>query len=850
MRSKPITLFAIKNRSKTLHAGVRPYLTPNPQGIIDEAAPLTQAVRKALATRLKKTIPIASIIALSSLEPKALAAPIILEDESFTFTSTEQIHDELRIIRGELIVDAGARLYTYAPLNILGSRETPGIVRIINGSAIQADGPVYVAPDAGGENVAALQVTGEKSKLIANGGLTIGVGSESAGYMEVLNKGSVNGFSDVSIGSAGGSGMLYVMGSGTLWTSTDNVQLGAGGEGSSSVLKVSDKAIFRASLIETFDNNSAWIVIGDYRRPTSAGQLDVNDIKLGSPESYLVLSHLDDNYSAAWNITGQGSLYSLKGTTELSGQNSYSGDTVVENSTLRAGSSEAFSQNSRHYVRSGGVLDLNGISQTVGGLHNAGTIYFNKSSNSAGTSLTVNGDYHGSGGTLIFNSALAADDSLTDSLHIKGNADGGTNVTVKNLGGQGANTIEGIRLISVDGQIAPGTEFRQTSRIVAGAYDYRLVQGGQGGSSKSWYLTSGVEPVDPPPPIDPSPPIDPLDPPPVLPAPPEPPVLPEPPTSVVRPEAGSYMTNLAATNEMFVHRLDDRTGEREYIDEVTGEKQLTTLWLRAGGGHEHSRDQSDQLENHENHYVLQLGGQLAKGSFTGEDGWHLGMMMGYGNSSSDTRSSLSRYDSKGNVDGYSVGVYGTWFQDERARKGAYVDTWLQHAWFDNRVDGDGLAKEDYNSKGLQASLESGYTFEFGEKEGNSLSVQPQAQVIWSGIKTDDHREDNGSKISAVGEDNVHTRLGIKLFKEVTHDSSGARWTPSVAANWHYNSKIYGVEMDDVTQSMEGVRNTGEVRLGMDGALTSHLSVSASISGLFGEEDYSNVGGFLGLAYRF
>lgn len=52
--------------------------------------------------------------------------------------------------------------------------------------------------------------------------------------------------------------------------------------------------------------------------------------------------------------------------------------------------------------------------------------------------------------------------------------------------------------------------------------------------------------------------------------------------------------NLAAANTMFNTRLHDRLGETHYVDALTGEKAVTSLWLRNVGGHTHQRDGSGQ----------------------------------------------------------------------------------------------------------------------------------------------------------------------------------------------------------------------------------------------------------------
>ncbi|MDN0121593.1 autotransporter outer membrane beta-barrel domain-containing protein, partial [Yersinia frederiksenii] len=114
----------------------------------------------------------------------------------------------------------------------------------------------------------------------------------------------------------------------------------------------------------------------------------------------------------------------------------------------------------------------------------------------------------------------------------------------------------------------------------------------------------------------------------------------------------------------------------------------------------------------------------------GMDRFHLGLMAGYGNSKSTTVSGLSGYNAKGTTEGYSTGVYGTWYANEADKSGLYVDGWAQYSWFDNTVNGQDLAAEEYKSKGVTASVESGYTFKVGENAAKNASyfIQPKAQV--------------------------------------------------------------------------------------------------------------------------
>lgn len=129
--------------------------------------------------------------------------------------------------------------------------------------------------------------------------------------------------------------------------------------------------------------------------------------------------------------------------------------------------------------------------------------------------------------------------------------------SVPSTGGTGAQKLNGIELIQVNG--ASARELTQEERIVAGAYDYSLVKG-EGQNSGNWYLTSQTTA--------------------------------EPDTSGEenrRPEAGSYIANLAAANNMFIMRLHERMGGTPYID-ARGENLLYSLWMRHGGGYNRARD--------------------------------------------------------------------------------------------------------------------------------------------------------------------------------------------------------------------------------------------------------------------
>ena len=464
--------------------------------------------------------------------------------------------------------------------------------------------------------------------------------------------------------------------------------------------------------------------------------------------------------------------------------------------------------------------------------------------------LTINEDFTGNGGKLVFNTVLNDDTSETDKLKVLGNTAGNAFVAVNNIGGTGAQTVEGIEIIEVAGN-SDGT-FEKAGRIVAGAYDYNVVQKGS-----NWYLTSFIPaPPDPedPDPVDPHDP-DPVDPDPVDPIIPEPeiPVAPPVTEQQYRPEAGSYLANNYAANTLFMTRLHDRLGETQYIDMLTGEKKVTSMWMRNVGAHTRFKDGSGQLKTQSNSYVLQLGGDLAQWSSDGLDRWHIGAMAGYANSQNRTQSSLTGYHSRGQVTGYSVGLYGTWYANDADKTGTYVDTWMLYNWFDNKVMGQEQAAEKYKSSGITASVEAGYSFKLGENERNSYWLQPKAQVVWMDVQADSHREANGTRVKDDTDGNLMTRLGVKAFingHNAIDDGKSREFQPFVEANWIHNTQTTRVKMDDVSNDMRGTKNIGELKVGVEGQITPRLNVWSNVAQQIGDKGYSDTRGMLGVKYNF
>ncbi|WP_140919742.1 autotransporter outer membrane beta-barrel domain-containing protein [Limnobaculum xujianqingii] len=608
-------------------------------------------------------------------------------------------------------------------------------------------------------------------------------------------------------------------------------------------------------------NSTGSLYIGSLLGDTisEAGYLNVSKVLFGEGQGSVNFNHSNTDYifdtPMESTVQGLGNVNVYSGVTILNPvdemqaevSNTYSGSTTVYGGELQAGRVNVFSANSFHDIQQNGLLNLNDYDQTIDSMHNAGTVSLSGTGAQTNTRLTISHDYVGNGGSLILDTVLGDDNSETDKVIIEGQASGLTYVMINNAGGTGGETVDGIEIITTQG--STDDAFVKGGRIVAGAYEYDVAKSGN-----NWYLVNYI----PQPPTEPEVPTE-----------PEIPVEPETPTptpeqpdegnggsdggiKVMRPESGAYIANLAAANTMFLSRLHDRLGETQYTDYLTGETKVTSMWLRQEGGHNRSRTQSGQAKTQTNRYVVQIGGDVAQWSTDGLDRLNLGVMAGYGYSHGNTDAKYSAYRSKNKVDGYALGLYGTWYANQADKSGLYVDSWVQYAWFDNTVQGDGLAQENYDSKGWLASLETGYSFKMGQSERVSYWLQPKAQVTWMGIHADKHYEANGTKVTGNG-DNLSTRLGLRAYRQghsEIDDNTGRVFQPFVEANWIYNSKNFGVAMNGVSDYQAGTRNIGEVKVGLEAHLNNNLNMWGSIGQQIGGEGYSDTQAIFGIKYSF
>ncbi|WP_447595834.1 autotransporter family protein [Stenotrophomonas rhizophila] len=432
--------------------------------------------------------------------------------------------------------------------------------------------------------------------------------------------------------------------------------------------------------------------------------------------------------------------------------------------------------------------------------------------------LTVTGDYAGSGGTLLFNTVLGDDASASDRLIVNGSTSGQTNVAVNNVGGAGAQTINGIQLIQVDG--ASNGEFNLAGRAVGGQYEYFLFKGGKADPNDGdWYLRSQLPDVGDPCDMDPS--------------------LPEcqPVVPVLRPEPGAYLANQAAATGMFDIALHDRTGGTARGSSERG------AWARVSRNQADYGVVGDQLSVNGDTDVLQLGTDV----FTWGEGarGQLGVMLGSGRANNTVTSRLTGYSAKGRVEGQSMGVYGSWLQDPSTTTGLYVDAWANHARYKNSVQGDALTKERYDSKTSSASVEAGYGFQVADGERMALFVEPQAQLRYTRFKADNHVEANGTVIDGGDADGLTSRVGMRVFGH-GNTEAGNRVQPFVSVNWIHASGDNSLRFDG--ERIEGglPQDRYEAKAGASLQLGGRWTAWGDFGLQRGQGGYKDVSGQVGL----
>lgn len=580
---------------------------------------------------------------------------------------------------------------------------------------------------------------------------------------------------------------------------------------------------------------------------------------LGAGDSFEVTSVLGDK-------TGNGdwdgkSLTKLgAGKLTLSGANTYSGDTNVQEGTLwlsgdgsigEMGSQQAVNVSSGATFGGSNGTTVNGkvtnegtlvfgdseetgaIFTLNGDLINMGAMTSGSSSSTPGNTLYVDGDYTGNGGSLYLNTVLGDDDSATDKLVITGDASGSTDLYINGIG-SGAQTTNGIEVVDVGG-VSTSDAFVLKNEVNASLYTYRLYWNE---SDNDWYLASKAQSDDDSGgDVTPSddgddggnvtPPDDGGD------------VAPQ-----YRADIGAYMGNQWMARNLQMQTLYDREGSQ--YRNADG-----SVWARFKAGKAESEAVSSNIDMDSNYSQFQLGGDiLAWGN--GQQSVTVGVMASYINADTDSTGNRgadgSQFTSSGNVDGYNLGVYATWFADAQTHSGLYVDSWYQYGFYNNSVESGDAGSESYDSTANAVSLETGYRYDIALSNGNTVSLTPQAQVVWQNYSADSVKDNYSTRIDGQDGDSWTTRLGLRVDGKL-YKGSRTVIQPFAEANWLHTSDDVSVSFDDATVKQDLPANRAELKVGLQADIDKQWSVRAQVAGQTGSNDFGDLNGSLNLRYN-
>ncbi|ECR0543807.1 fibronectin-binding autotransporter adhesin ShdA [Salmonella enterica] len=548
----------------------------------------------------------------------------------------------------------------------------------------------------------------------------------------------------------------------------------------------------------------------------------------------------------------------------LSGANTYSGDTNVQEGTLwltgagtigEVGSQQAVNVASDATFGGSNGTTVNGkvtnegtlvfgdseetgaIFTLNGDLINMGTITSGSSSSTPGNTLYVDGDYTGNGGSLYLNTVLGDDDSATDKLVITGDASGTTDLYINGIG-DGAQTTNGIEVVDVGG-VSTSDAFVLKNEVNASLYTYRLYWNE---SDNDWYLASKAQSDDDDsggddtpsdggddggnvtPPDDGGDGGD---------------VAPQ-----YRADIGAYMGNQWMARNLQMQTLYDREGSQ--YRNADG-----SVWARFKAGKAESEAVSGNIDMDSNYSQFQLGGDiLAWGN--GQQSVTVGVMASYINADTDSTGNRgadgSQFTSSGNVDGYNLGVYATWFADAQTHSGAYVDSWYQYGFYNNSVESGDAGSESYDSTANAVSLETGYRYDIALSNGNTVSLTPQAQVVWQNYSADSVKDNYGTRIDGQDGDSWTTRLGLRVDGKL-YKGSRTVIQPFAEANWLHTSDDVSVSFDDATVKQDLPANRAELKVGLQADIDKQWSVRAQVAGQTGSNDFGDLNGSLNLRYN-
>lgn len=450
-------------------------------------------------------------------------------------------------------------------------------------------------------------------------------------------------------------------------------------------------------------------------------------------------------------------------------------------------------------------------------LNNTGLIDMTRASSTATDTLTVNGNYNGTGGTLALQTVLGADGSASDKLVVsQGSITGNTAIHITNLAGSGAPTLQdGIQVVQATNGASGGTlAFALAGQVKAGAFEYYLFKGGvTAGTGQNYYLRSTTPPTVP---IIVTPLPEPV--------PGTPPVPPDPGTPIYRPEVPLYDALFPASlqiTQAMLGTYHERMGDQS--------QQPKTGIISSGWGRVYGNSSRQSFVGTANPTLnssitgFQVGTHVFANTLDNGFTQHAGFFVGHNRLTGDIKGFNGGWQDKQagstKLRGDSLGLYWTLISPSLA----YLDVVFMGTRLDGHNESEDGVKMKTRGRTLTASAEAGWPVQLS----SNVTLEPQAQVIVSKTKLD-KQNDGISDVSFDADTNVTTRLGVRLSGN--YAVRGLPFHPYARANvWHDRSGENTVTYADVTDIVTEQKSTRiNASLGADLRLAANLKVFGEV----------------------
>ena len=509
----------------------------------------------------------------------------------------------------------------------------------------------------------------------------------------------------------------------------------------------------------------------------------------------------DSQFIAIETLAMQGSDWTLSGALE------FSNSVTVESGTLRLNTGSLTSAQTR--VQSGAILDTSAGNYAISGnLDNAGTVRIGQSGASPGNTLTVS-SYTGNGGVVALNTTLGDDGSATDKLIVTGDTSGHSSLQITNAGGSGAQTLNGIQVVQVQGQ-SDGM-FSLAAPVQADAYQYALTRG-NAQDAGNWYLVSAATPDGKP---------------------------------VYRPAISGYIAGQRIDADLGFQQLSSlhqRIGDHRALP--------STLQSWARVWHSRTRERGRSAFGHETTSSgLQLGQEVFTSANASGGLSRVAISLDYANTDADFSdhrrglAGLGRDSGSLEARSLALGGYFTYaFQG-----GSYLDVTGQVATLRNRF------RDTYGEHSTQTGWRGGLSVEAGSPIGvlSGWTFEPQFQLAYHAAQYRNF-DDGVSRIGSYTADALRARLGVRVFRDLAS-------APERKLHVYGIANIIGdlldpdsVKVGDTKIQERYGKTWGELGFGVQGGLSKSTTLFGElrVQQGFAGKDEKREGGSLNIGLRY